>query len=113
MILWEWSVERKRGYLMGLGYPRGPALRTRRSRSSPVMRTLTPVFSSPMRFSFGTKTSSKMSSPVFDPLIPSLSSFRAQEKPLDVFSTTNVEIPLDPRSGSVFAYTTMKSASGP
>jgi hypothetical protein len=48
-----------------------------------------------------------------DPLIPSLSSFRAHEKPLAVVSTMKAVIPLEPASGAVFAYTIIVSASGP
>ena len=84
-------------------YPIGPALRTSRSRSSPSIRTFTPAFSWPIRFSCGTKTSSKMSSPVLEPLMPSLSSLRATEKPGVAVSTRNVEMPFDLRDGSVLA----------
>lgn len=94
-------------------YPKGPALRTSLSRSKPSINTRTPRFTSPNRFSRGTNTSSKISSPVFEPRMPSLSSLRAHEKPLEDFSTTKAVIPFEPFSGSVLAYTTIKSASGP
>lgn len=87
--------------------PRGPAAKTSRSRSSPVMRTYTPLFSVPSRFSFGTLQSSKMSSEVFEPRIPSLSSFGPALKPLKSFSMMKVEMPYFGffGVGSVFAYT--------
>ena len=47
--------------------------------------------------------SSKTSSPVLEPRMPSLSSLRAQEKPVDVLSTMKAVMPLEPLSGSVFA----------
>lgn len=94
-------------------YPSGPALRTKRSRSRPSMSTLTPRLISPRTLACGTKTSSNISSPVLEPLIPSLSSFLAHENPLNDFSTTKAVMPLDPLLGSVLAYTTIKSASGP
>src|ERR1700712_4266695 len=99
--------------------PNGPALSTNLSRSSPDMRTLTPPFSGPSRFSFGTNKSSKTNSPVLLPRMPSLSSLRATEKPLtyspdeDLVGTMNDDMPLLPAFGSVFAYTMTMSASGP
>jgi hypothetical protein len=87
----------------GMAHPRGPALRTSRSRSRPSMSTLTPRLISPRRFSRGTKTSSKISSPVLEPRMPSLSSLRAHEKPLKDFSTKKAVMPLEPSSGSVLA----------
>ena len=56
---------------------------------------------------------SKISSPVLEPRMPSLSSLRAQEKPALLLSTTKAVMPLEPFSGSVLAYTTTWSASGP
>lgn len=61
----------------------------------------------------GTKQSSKTSSHVSLPLIPTLSNFWWVEKPLYPFSIMNVVIPLDPFSGDVFAYTTSVDATGP
>lgn len=87
-------------------YPTGPALRTSRSRSRPSMRTLTPWLRVPSKFSRETNTSSKTSSPVLEPRIPSLSSLRAQEKPGEVLSTIKALMPLEPLSIAVFAYTT-------
>lgn len=87
-------------------HPTGPALRTSRSRSRPSMRTLTPWLRVPSKFSRGTNTSSKTSSPVLEPRIPSLSSLRAQEKPGEVLSTIKALMPLEPLSTAVFAYTT-------
>lgn len=87
----------------GGGYPRGPALSTSRSMSRPSIRTWTPRFTWPNRFSRGTKTESKTSSPVLEPRMPSLSSLRAQEKPADSVSTMKVVMPLEPAEGSVLA----------
>ena len=86
-------------------YPNGPALRTSLSMSRPSIRTLTPQFNSPRRFWRGTKTLSNTNSPVLEPRIPSLSSFRAQENPLELLSTMKAEIPLEAFPGSVLAYT--------
>ena len=72
-----------------------------------------PFPSSPKIFSSGTGQFSKKSSAVFDPLIPSLSSFLPVEKPVIVFSIINAVIPFEPPLGSVLAYTTKVSASGP
>lgn len=58
---------------------------------------------SPKRFSRGTKTSSKTSSPVLEPRMPSLSSLRATEKPGVEQSTINAEMPFEPASGVVLA----------
>ena len=87
----------------GQTYPRGPALSTSRSRSSPSMSTLTPRLTSRSTFSAGTKTLSNTSSPVLEPRMPSLSSFRATEKPELSLSTMKAVIPFEPFSGSVFA----------
>ena len=84
-------------------YPNGPALSTSLSMSRPSISTRTPWLSSPSMFSCGTKTSSKTSSPVLEPRMPSLSSLRAQENPLDVLSTMKAVMPLEALSGSVFA----------
>jgi hypothetical protein len=45
--------------------------------------------------------------------MPSLSSFCAQLKPFIVFSMMKAVTPRAPSSGSVLAYTTKVSASGP
>jgi hypothetical protein len=84
-------------------YPRGPALRTRRSMSRPSIRTLTPWFRAPRMFSCGTKTLSKTSSPVLEPRMPSLSSLRVQENPWVAEGTMKAVMPLEPFSGSVLA----------
>ncbi len=77
------------------------------------MSTLTPRPTSPSTFSAGTSQSSKMSSQVSDPRIPSLSSFWAVEYPGKSFSTMKAVMPRAPAAGSVFAYTTSTSACGP
>lgn len=83
--------------------PKGPALRTSRSISNPSMRTLTPSFKLPSMFSFGTNTSSKTNSPVFEPRMPSLSSLRLHETPVEALSSTKAVIPRLPLPGSVLA----------
>ena len=83
--------------------PRGPALRTRRSMSRPSMRTLTPRLGWPRTLESGMKTSSRMSSPVLEPRMPSLSSLRAQEKPGVEVSRMKAVMPLDAAAGSVLA----------
>jgi hypothetical protein len=65
------------------GYPSGPALRTSLSMSSPSISTFTPSLRPPRRFSRGTNTLSKVNSPVLEPRMPSLSSFRVHEKPVE------------------------------
>ena len=67
------------------------------------MRTRAPPLTCPSMFSLGTKTSSKTSSPVLDPRMPSLSSFLATEKPEVELSTMKAVIPLEAFSGSVLA----------
>ena len=64
-------------------------------------------------FSSGTTQFSNTSSLVDEPRMPSLSSFCALEKPLLPFSTMKAVIPRAPAAGSVLAYTTTTSASGP
>mmetsp|Transcript_15286 Transcript_15286/g.37815 ORF Transcript_15286/g.37815 Transcript_15286/m.37815 type:complete len:250 (-) Transcript_15286:355-1104(-) len=93
--------------------PTGPAASTRRSRSRPLMSTAAPWFTPPSTLSAGTTQSSKMSSAVFEPRMPSLSSLRPVLKPAIVFSMMNAVMPCEPASGSVLAYTTSTSASGP
>ena len=95
---WFWG---RRGGLAT--YPIGPALSTRRSMSRPSIRTLTPRLTVPRTFSCGTKTLSKMSSPVLEPRMPNLSSLRAQKKPEAAEGTMKAVMPLEPWSGSVLA----------
>ena len=112
------------------GYPRGPPLSTSLSRSKPDMRTDAPSLTLPKTFSAqiafsacyrgkranqpsGTSQSSKTSSHVSLPRMPTLSSFWCVESPLKSLSTMNVVMPLDPFSGAVFAYTTSVDAMGP
>ena len=64
-------------------------------------------------FSSGTTQSWNTSSQVFEPRMPSLSSFCAVEKPGMPFSIRNAVMPFGPACASVFAYTTSTSASGP
>ena len=64
-------------------------------------------------FSAGTSQSTNTSSHVFEPRMPSLSSFCAVEKPFMPFSIRNAVMPFGPACASVFAYTTSVSASGP
>ena len=66
---------------------------------------LKPSPSSPSRFAAGTRTSSNVSSPVVEPLMPIFGSSRATSKPGVSASTTNAEMPECPASGSVFANT--------
>ena len=61
--------------------PRGPADSTSLSRSSPLISTYTPLFTSPSTFCSGTSHFSKTSSQVSLPRMPSLSSFCADLKP--------------------------------
>lgn len=84
-------------------YPRGPPLRTSRSRSSPDISTFTPPSTGPSTFASGTKHSSKTSSHVSLPRIPTLSSFCAVENPGMPFSIRNAVIPLGPADGVVLA----------
>src|SRR5581483_6872194 len=55
----------------------------------------------PSRFSAGTRTPSKTSSPVVEPLMPIFGSRRATSSPSLSASTTNAEMPEWPASGSV------------
>mmetsp|Transcript_10216 Transcript_10216/g.22477 ORF Transcript_10216/g.22477 Transcript_10216/m.22477 type:complete len:231 (-) Transcript_10216:143-835(-) len=78
--------------------------------------TRTPLCSNsgpPMMFASGMRTSSNTNSQVFDPLIPTLSSFWAVEKPLVPFSTMKAVMASLPSSLRVLAYSTNTSASGP
>src|SRR5438046_1727177 len=76
-----------------------------RERSRIRIAILKPSPSSPSRFAAETRTSSKVSSPVVEPLIPIFGSRRATAKPGVSASTTNAEMPAWPASGSVFAKT--------
>jgi len=60
------------------------------------MSTFTPSPSLPRMFSTGTSQSRKTSSQVFEPRMPSLSSFCAVEKPFMPFSTRNAVMPRSP-----------------
>ena len=74
-----------------------------RVRSSVVIASLKPWFSSPSRFSAGTSTSLKVIVAVFEARCPSLSSFLSTVTVSSLRSTTNAEIPRWPASWSVFA----------
>ena len=64
-------------------------------------------------FSSGTSQSRNTSSPVLLPRMPSLSSFCATLKPANPRSIRKAVMPRGPAWGSVLAYTTKVSASGP
>ena len=65
-----------------------------------------PLFTSPIRFSAGIRTSSKIGWPVGEPLMPSLCSSLPTEKPGRSASTTNALMPRErPADGSVLAKT--------
>ena len=66
---------------------------------------LKPSPSAPSRFAAGMRTSSNVSSPVVEPLMPIFGSSRATSKPGVSPSTRNAEMPEWPASGSVFANT--------
>jgi hypothetical protein len=69
----------------------------------PLVRTETPLFKPPMRFSAGSSTSSKVIKAVGDVLIPHFLIF-SLVTPLTLSnSKKNAEIPLGPAAGSVFA----------
>jgi len=61
----------------------------------------------------GTSQSSKTSSHVLEPRMPSLSSLGEVLKPLKPFSMMNAVMPRGPSLMLVLAYTTSTSASGP
>ena len=67
--------------------------------------------SSPTRFSAGTSTFSKKSSPVEPAQMPSLFSVSCVVTPFQPRSTTNAEIPLCFAAGSVLAKTSWWSAT--
>ena len=77
------------------------------------MSTFTPRPMPPRMFCSGTTQSRNTSSQVFEPRMPSLSSFCAVEKPGKPFSMMKAVMPRDPALTSVLAYTTKTSASGP
>ncbi len=78
------------------------------------MAILNPSPSSPMRFSSGTRTSSKVSSAVGEPRMPILCSTRGAAKPGVSVSTMKALIPLrPPASGSVSAKTVTTLATEP
>ena len=76
-----------------------------RERSRIRIAILKPSPSSPSRFAAGMRQSSKVSSPVVEPEIPSFGSSRATAKPGASVSTRKAEMPECPPSGSVFAKT--------
>src|SRR5712692_4316225 len=91
--------------------PTAPAATVKRPWSSPYMAISNPWPSSPIRFSAGTSTFSKKSSPVEPAQTPSLCSVSAVVKPAMPCSSTNAEMPLCFASGSVLANTSAWSAT--
>lgn len=81
--------------------------------SNVIIAILKPKPGSPKIFSLGISQSSKISEHVDDPLIPSLSSFLPNSKPLMGLGTMNAEIPLCLRLLSVVAKTTDALLSKP
>ena len=81
-----------------------------RVRSSVIIASLKPWFSSPSRLPAGTSTSSNEISAVSEARWPSLSSFLSTVTPSASRGTTNALIPRWPASGSVFAYTVYHDA---
>ena len=79
--------------------------------SSECIAISKPWPSSPIRFSAGTSTFSKKSSPVEPAQMPSLFSVSRVVKPFIPFSSTNALMPLCPAAGSVFANTSAWSAT--
>ena len=67
------------------------------------MSTFTPRPMSERMFSSGTSQSRNTSSQVFEPRMPSLSSFCAVENPGSPFSIRNAVMPRGPALASVFA----------
>ena len=74
-----------------------------RVRSSVIIASRKPWFSSPSRYSAGISTSSNWICAVSEARWPSLSSFFITETPGASRGTTKAEMPLCPASGSVFA----------
>src|SRR3954463_1279320 len=93
--------------------PIGPPQTTSRSVSRPDISTRVPWPGSPSRCASGMKQSSKTSSDVPEPRIPSLSRCCALRKPSIPRSTTNAVIGHGSVASSVRMYTTTTSASGP
>src|SRR4051812_2324341 len=93
--------------------PIGPPQSTSRSVSRPDISTRVPWPGSPSRCASGMKQSSKTSSDVPEPRIPSLSRCCALRKPSIPRSTTNAVIGHGSVASSVRMYTTTTSASGP
>jgi hypothetical protein len=85
--------------------PHAPAATVNRPWSRPYIAISKPWPSSPTRFSAGTSTFWKKSSPVDPAQIPSLFSVSWVETPGQPRSTMNAEIPLCFAPGSVFANT--------
>ena len=83
----------------------------KRPWSSEYIAISKPWPSSPSRFSAGTSTFSKKSSPVEPAQMPSLFSVSRVVTPGHSRSTMNAEMPLCPASGSVFATTSWWSAT--
>jgi hypothetical protein len=88
-----------------------PAATVKRPWSSPYIAISKPWPSSPMRFSAGTSTFSKKSSPVEPAQMPSLFSVSAVVKPGRPRSSMNAEMPLCFAPGSVLAKTSAWSAT--
>src|SRR3954470_5931243 len=91
--------------------PHAPAATVKRPWSSPYMAISNPCPSSPTRFSAGTSTFSKKSSPVDPAQMPSLCSVSAVVKPGIPRSSMKAEMPLCFAAGSVFANTSAWSAT--
>ncbi len=91
--------------------PHAPAATVKRPWSRPYMAISKPWPSSPTRFSAGTSTFSKKSSPVEPAQMPSLCSVSAVATPGHSRSTMNAEMPLCFAAGSVFAKTSWWSAT--
>src|SRR5581483_11641707 len=91
--------------------PHAPAATVNLPWSSECIAISNPWPSSPIRFSVGTATFTKKSSPVEPAQIPSLFSVSALVNPFMPFSSTNALTPLWPADGSVFAKTSAWSAT--
>ena len=74
--------------------PTAPAATVKRPLSKEAIAILNPSPSSPSKFSFGTLTFSKNNSPVFPARIPNFPLVAIEEKPSQLRSTINAEIPL-------------------
>src|SRR6266511_321861 len=91
--------------------PQAPAATVKRPWSRPYIAISKPCPSSPIRFSTGTSTFSKKSSPVEPAQTPSLFSVSRDVKPFAPFSITKALMPLCFAAGSVFANTSAWSAT--